>query len=156
MLARQLFTVARAELPVLLVQTGEQRQYLYSRSGEATVSLARKAFAGARWVSLSSLVSNGLQLLQLTLLARLLPPQDFGIVALATVVVGFAQAYTDMGMGNVIIHRQDATHRQLSSLYWLNVLTGVAIFCSVQILAPILAELWRTPALTGSTFWSNR
>lgn len=117
------------------------------------MNLARKAFTGASWVSLSSLVGNGLQLLQLALLARLLPPQDFGMIALATVVVGFAQAYTDMGMGNAVIHRQDATHRQLSSLYWLNVLTGFAIFCVVQILAPLLAELWSTPALTGVIRW---
>jgi lipopolysaccharide exporter len=117
------------------------------------VSLARKAFAGASWVSLSSLISNGLQLLQLALLARMLPPQDFGVIALATVVVGFAQTYTDMGMGNAVIHRQDATHRQLSSLYWLNVLVGAAIFCVVQILAPLLAALWQAPELTGVMRW---
>ena len=117
------------------------------------MSLARKAFTGASWVSLSSLVSNGLQLLQLALLARLLPPQDFGLMALAAVIVGFAQAYADMGMGNAVIHRQDATHRQLSSLYWLNVLAGIAIFCVVQILAPLLAELWHAPALTGVMRW---
>jgi O-antigen/teichoic acid export membrane protein len=117
------------------------------------VNLARKAFAGASWVSLSSLTSNGLQLLQLALLARLLPPQDFGIIALATVVVGFAQTYTDMGMGQVVIHRQDATQRQLSSLYWLNVLVGAAIFCVVQILAPLLAEFWQAPELTGVMRW---
>ena len=74
-------------------------------------------------------------------------------MALATVVVGFAQAYADVGMGNAVIHRQDATHRQLSSLYWLNVLAGIAIFCVVQILAPLLAGFWHAPVLEQVTRW---
>ncbi len=118
------------------------------------MSLTRRAYAGAKWLSLSSLFGNGLQLLQLVVLARLLPAEDFGLMAMASVVIGLVQSYADMGMGNVVIHRQDATERQLSSLYWLNVLIGIAAFCLAQMAAPWLAELWHTPALIGVLRWS--
>lgn len=117
------------------------------------MNLARKAFSGASWLSVSGLIGNGLQLLQLAVLARLLPPQAFGLMTLAVMVVGFARAYADVGMGNAIIHHQDATHEELSSLYWLNVLAGLAMCGVLQVVAPLLAHFWHAPEFTGVLRW---
>lgn len=68
------------------------------------------------------------QFVTLAVLARLLSPSDFGLMGIIMVVIGFAQAFADMGISNAIIHRQDATKDQLSSLYWLNILAGVIVF----------------------------
>ncbi|SCY89893.1 polysaccharide transporter, PST family/teichuronic acid exporter/lipopolysaccharide exporter [Desulfoluna spongiiphila] len=63
------------------------------------------------------------------------------------VVIGFAQAFTDMGLSNAIIHHQDTTEDQLSSLYWLNILAGVTIFAIVCISAPLAEAFYKEPGL---------
>lgn len=92
-------------------------------------------------------ITVSLQLLQTVILARLLAPEDFGLMAMVLVIVGFAQAYVDMGLSNALIFRQDTTRQQLSSLYWLNLAAGIAIFLLVQLAAPLTAELFNEPRL---------
>ncbi|HET6762445.1 MAG TPA: MOP flippase family protein [Longimicrobiaceae bacterium] len=106
------------------------------------MSLRRAAAAGFTWTGLSSVGTTLVQFAQLAMLARLLAPDDFGLLAMVMVVLGFAQAFTDMGVSQAIVHRQDATRDQLSSLYWLNVLAGVAVFVIVAAAAPLLARLF--------------
>ena len=92
------------------------------------MSLKRQAAEGAYWTGTSSVVVTVLQFAQLAILARLLVPEDFGLMAMMMVVIGFAQAFADMGISNAIIHRQDTTDEHLSSLYWLNILAGIVLF----------------------------
>ena len=88
------------------------------------MSLKRQAVHAVKYTVLSAHLTTGLQLLQLFILARLLTPQDFGLMAMVMVFVGFIQGYGDMGISAAIIHRQDITKRQLASLYWLNIVVG--------------------------------
>jgi len=66
----------------------------------------------------------GLSFIQLAILARVLAPSDFGLMALVTAVLVFTQIFTDMGVSNAIIHHQNISQEELSSLYWLNVCAG--------------------------------
>jgi lipopolysaccharide exporter len=84
---------------------------------------------------------------QLTLLARLLSPSDFGMVAIVMVVLGFAQTYLDMGISNAIIQRQHTSKEQLSSLYWLNIFAGWIIFGITVAVTPLIVILYREPYL---------
>jgi O-antigen/teichoic acid export membrane protein len=86
---------------------------------------------------------------QIAILARLLMPEDFGLMALATLVIGFAQAYADMGLSSAIVQRRDATNEQLSSLFWLNVVVGAGFFGVLLLVAPLFAALYSEPRLTG-------
>lgn len=84
----------------------------------------------------------------LAVLARLLSPADFGLMGMIMVVIGFAQAFADMGISNAIIYRQDATKDQLSSLYWLNILAGVIVFCVVCASTPLVVGFYHEPRLS--------
>ena len=88
-----------------------------------------------------------MHLAQLMILARYLTPSDFGIMAILLVVIGFSQAFMDMGISNGIIQRQNITHSQLSSLYWLNVLSGIVVALLVIFIAPLLAIFYQEPRL---------
>jgi O-antigen/teichoic acid export membrane protein len=79
-----------------------------------------------------------IQILRIIVLARLLNPQDFGLMAMTTVVTDGAQAYLDLGISAAIIHRQDATREQLSSLYWLNIFAGLVVFGTVWLCMPLI------------------
>ena len=86
-------------------------------------------------------------LTQLSILARILDPKTFGEIAILMIVIGFAQAFMDMGVSNAIIHRQAITHSQLSSLYWLNLFAGLVLSTIVYLMAPYIAIFYKEPAL---------
>lgn len=90
-----------------------------------------------------------LQFAQLSVLARYLEPADFGLMAIMMVVIGFSQAFQDMGISNAIIQRQSITHTQLSSLYWLNIASGVVLSLIVLAISPFVADFYDEPRITG-------
>lgn len=75
-------------------------------------------------------------------------------MAIVLLVTGFAQAFMDMGISNAIIHRRDTTREQLTSLYWLNIFTGIVLFGLVVVCAPFVATFFEEPRLTGLTAWT--
>ena len=110
--------------------------------GEKKMSLKKQAVSGVKWSGISMGAVTGFQFITLAVLARLLSPSDFGLMGMIMVVVGFAQAFADMGISNAIIHRQDATKNQLSSLYWLNIIAGIIVFFVVCASAPIVVGFY--------------
>jgi O-antigen/teichoic acid export membrane protein len=100
-----------------------------------------------KWTSISAVVVTVCQLGQLSILARYLDDSDFGLMAIVLVVVGFASTFADMGVSNAIIQRQSITHRQLSSLYWLNLFSGLLLSIAVVCLAPFIVRFYQRPEL---------
>lgn len=107
-----------------------------------------------KWTGVATIITTSLYLIQTAVLARLLSPEDFGLMAMIMVVLGFAQAYADMGVSKAIIHRQDITIPQLSSLYWLNVFSGLAVFAILAALRPVIVQLYGEPRLNDLLIWS--
>ena len=112
------------------------------------MSLKSKVLTGVKWTMLSTIIVTILQLLQLAILARFLDASAFGLMALVMIVIGFSQAFLDMGISNAIIHKQEVTHEQLSTLYWINILAGLSLFIIISILAPFVATFYNEPELT--------
>ncbi|MGA7161821.1 MAG: MOP flippase family protein [Bacteroidota bacterium] len=118
------------------------------------MSLKSAAVSGAKWTTASSIAITLLQFLQVAILARLLSPSDFGLMGMIMVVLGFAQTYMDMGISNAIIHRQDTTRNQLSSLYWLNIFASVVIFAIILLISPLIVGFFREPKIASLLPWS--
>lgn len=112
------------------------------------MNLKQKAIRGVKWTTVSTTLVTILQLIQLAILARFLEPSDFGLMALVMVVIGFSQAFLDMGISNAIIHKQEITHEQLSTLYWINILAGFVLFVLIVVLASFVSEFYNEPELT--------
>jgi O-antigen/teichoic acid export membrane protein len=113
------------------------------------MSLKQQAISGVKWSGVSMGVVATLQFITLAILARLLSPSDFGLMGMIMVVIGFAQAFADMGVSSAIIHRQDATSKELSSLYWLNILAGMVVFFIVCASTPLVVAFYHEPRLTN-------
>lgn len=116
--------------------------------------LKKKAASGVKWTALSAIITTVLQFLQLAVLARILSPVDFGLMAMLMIVLGLAQAFADMGISNAIIHRQDTTREQLSSLYWLNIAAGIFVSLVVVASTPLIVGLFNEPRLEELVFWA--
>ena len=109
--------------------------------------LAGHARRGVAWSAVTLVGSALLSLLQLAVAARHLERADFGLMALVLLVVGFCQTMADLGTANAVLHRQRATAGELSSLFWMSVGVGAALAVGVAASGPLLAWLWKEPAL---------
>lgn len=111
------------------------------------MTLQRQVVSGVRWTALENAVNVILSIASISILAKFLEPHDFGLMALAVVVLGFSQAFVDLGFSNAIIHKQALTHVQLSTLYWLNVLSGVVVFLIIIALSSVISGFYNEPGL---------
>ncbi len=118
------------------------------------MGLKYQAVTGVKWNCVSLGVNTVLQFITLTVLVRLLSPSDFGLIGMIMVVIGFAQLFSDMGISNAIIYRQDATKPELSSLYWLNVMAGISVFLIVCGIAPLVSRFYNEPRLGNLIYFS--
>jgi O-antigen/teichoic acid export membrane protein len=89
-----------------------------------------------------------LQLAQVAVLARLLAPQDYGLMAMVGVVLGFAGLFADMGINSAFVQRQNVSEDERSSLFWLNVGLSAALSMLVVVLSPVLAGWFGDTRLT--------
>lgn len=119
------------------------------------MSLKKSAVSGVKWMSASSAIVQGVAFLKFAILARLLAPEDFGLMGMIGVVIGFAQAFDDMGISNAIIYRQDTTREQLSSIYWLGILAGILVFATVWAASPLVVIFYHEPRLRDLIFWTS-
>jgi PST family polysaccharide transporter len=92
-----------------------------------------------------------MNLAYIMVLARLLVPQEFGLVAMVTTVMGFLRIFQDAGLSTATVQRQQITHAQVSNLFWVNVAVGGVATLLVAALAPTIAWFYREPRLVGIT-----
>ena len=84
-------------------------------------------------------------------LARLLDPKDFGLVAMVTVFTGVLNLFRDFGLSQATVQRADVTEEQISTLFWINVLVGIALCIILAASAPFVAAFYREPRLVWVT-----
>lgn len=87
----------------------------------------RGVFQGAVWVALSRLIVRSLGLVSTLVLARLLTPEDFGLVAIAMSVVAMLRAFSEFGFNEALIHYKEPTDADYATAWTLNGLRGVAL-----------------------------
>ena len=111
-------------------------------------SLKKQVINSTKWNTLATVFNLGFQFVKLIVLTRLLEKADFGLVAIATMVISFTSIFSDLGFTIAIIHKQDTTEKQYSSLYWANVLFSVVLFLIVVSISPLVAEFYNDERLT--------
>ena len=116
---------------------------------EKEMSLKKQAISGVKWGGVSMGVVTALQFVTLAVLARLLSPSDFGLMGMIMVVIGFAQAFADMGLSNAIIQRQGVEEDHLSSFFWINVFAGIVLFAFILLCRPIAVFYFKQPDLSN-------
>src|SRR5690554_5341572 len=107
-----------------------------------------RVFSAGRWTVLSALIRSALTILQLTILARLLSPDDFGLMAITGSILAIVILFSDLGLSRAIIHFDNLTENTLSSLYWLNLLMGLVLSLLFAAAAPLMGGLFKLEGLT--------
>ena len=108
-----------------------------------------KAKRGVKWTTCSTIVKILSQILKISILTRLLCKADFGLVALVTVVLGFCNLFADLGFSTGIMHKQDITRKEYSSLYWTSLLFSIGIYALIILFSPFIADFYDQPEMVN-------
>jgi O-antigen/teichoic acid export membrane protein len=90
----------------------------------------------------------------LVVMARLLEPKDFGLVAMVTVITGIFQLFQDAGLSLATVQRSVITNEQVSTLFWVNLLVGTILGLLSLAIAPLLVSFYHEPRLLWVTVLS--
>ena len=93
-----------------------------------------------QWSFLSELASKGVQPVVFVVLASLLSPGDFGVMAAALMVTALSQVFWEAGMGKALIQRQDNVEEAASAAFWINIVLGILTALALFGLAGQIAE----------------
>ena len=127
---------------------------VYFEDHKESRDLGRLALRGGA-ASVAVQYGNGvLQLVAAVVLARLLAPKDFGLVAIVTVLTSFAPLLIDFGLGDATAQRSKITRSQVSSLFWLSSGIGLTIALVVAACSPLIAWIYREPRLQAIALYS--
>jgi O-antigen/teichoic acid export membrane protein len=104
------------------------------------------AFSGAGHAAQFLLMSAGT-----VVLARLLTPEDYGLVAMVTAVTSIVAGFKDLGLAASTVQRPEINHQQTSTLFWINVGFGLILAVVVSAAAPALARFYDEPRVRWLT-----
>jgi PST family polysaccharide transporter len=117
-------------------------------TAELHVSTARGGTVGLLAQACRFALLFGVQLV----LARLLTPEDFGLVAVVTSVITFFSLFNDLGLPLATVQRSEINHEQVNLLFWVNTIWGVALALITAACAPLVARLYDDPRLAPLLF----
>jgi len=104
--------------------------------------ITRSVVNGATWTGFGQVTLQGLRFISVAILARILSPDDFGMVAMVTIVTSVAAHLIDMGFVEVVVQRKEITQKQLSTIYWIILSTGIALCLLVSAISPFIARFF--------------
>ena len=109
---------------------------------------ATKVASGLGWVATVSYSNKLLQFLTLLVLAKLLEPEDFGLVAVASVVINLLYLCKDLGIGQALIYQQDDSDTGISTAIILVTAVNGVLFLLAAAFSPLVARFYDEPSLT--------
>ncbi len=110
--------------------------------------LKKKTFSGFLWLFAGSSAQTILQVLVLSILARLVAPNEFGIISIATVFIGFSKIFSQLGMGAAIVQKKTVTKEHIRTAYTTSLIIGVFFCIITQIFSSYIAEYFEIPKLS--------
>ena len=114
-------------------------------------SLENRAIRGVFWSATERLGPQAVQLMVSIVLARLLLPEQFGLIGMLTVFLALGAVFLNSGFGSALIQKQDATEVHYSSVFYTNILLSVVAAGILCLAAPLIARFYGEPILTPLT-----
>ena len=130
----------RSEKFTRLVRTDAIRKDLRSRSVRA---------AGFTWAA--GVADFVFRIGATAILARLILPQQFGLVMMVTAVTAVADQFRDLGLSTATVQRKEISHQEVTNLFWINVFAGAGIALMIVAVSPLVSGYYKEPRLTPIT-----
>ncbi|SAP64587.1 polysaccharide biosynthesis protein [Raoultella planticola] len=103
--------------------------------------------SNAKWNMSSQFFKMIAQLVNIIYLAKLIPPSEYGIMAMALVVVNLGILLRDLGTSAAIIQRKDLSHDLVNTVFWLNITMGFGLAFFILLMSPFISMVYNQPKL---------
>lgn len=110
--------------------------------------LKKKTLQGLLYLGMGKGAGKVISFATTLVLARLLTPQDYGLMAMVMVVVGLLQFFNEIGLGSAIRQRMHITPEQLDGSFTLSLLISCGLFAGLYSVSPAIARYYEHPELT--------
>ena len=110
-------------------------------------SLKSKTIRGLGWSTADILLNHGITFIVGIVLARLLSPNEYGLIGLITIFITLFNAIIDSGFSNAIIRKKDATSDDYNTMFIVNIVTSIFLYGVLFFSAPLIANFFERPEL---------
>ena len=114
----------------------------------STESLKQKTTKGIFWSTIERFSNQGMSFLFSVILARMLDPSDFGIIAMITIFFAVAQSFVDSGFSNALVRKTDRREEDLSTCFYFNIGVGIIAYIVLFLIAPLVSSFYEQPILS--------
>jgi O-antigen/teichoic acid export membrane protein len=116
-------------------------------------NLRNRTLTGLFWNLAERLGIQALQFIPTVILARLLTPEQFGLIGMLSLFIAIVNVFLDSGFGAALIRKQDATHLDQCSIFYFNIVIGGISVIGLFYAAPWIADFYQQPLLIELTRW---
>lgn len=115
------------------------------------MSIKQQAAKGVMWNTIERFSSQGIQFVLTIVIARILSPDDYGLVAMLSIFMAIAQTLIDSGFGNALIQKKDRTETDYSTTFYFNIVVSTFIYLLLFLIAPWISSFYSQPTLVSIT-----
>ena len=113
------------------------------------ISLKSKTINGVVWSGVERFSVQSIQFIVQIILARLLTPDDYGVVAMLVIFLAIFQVFIDSGFSSALVQKHDRSEVDYSTVFFFNISISIVLFLMFFFTAPLIAKFYETPVLTS-------
>ena len=110
-------------------------------------SLKQKALHGLSWSFIDNILSSGITFIVGIILARLLGPEEFGIIGYVTIFISISASIVNSGLSNALIRKTNATDKDYNTVFFSNLLLAALLYFILYLSSTIISGFFREPML---------
>ena len=107
-------------------------------------NLSKRVVKGGAWVFALRIVSRGLGLVRLVILARILAPADFGLMGIALLAMATLDTFSQTGFNAALIQKKEDVESYLNSAWTITIFRGIVLFVVLYFSAPYVATFFKS------------
>lgn len=116
-----------------------------------TEDLKKETAKGVIWSGVDKIANGGIIFLANIILARLLTPKDFGLLAIIAIFVQISQTFIDSGFSNALIQKKDRSQADYSTVFFFNLAISIGFYIVLFFCSPLIALFFEDEKLTALT-----
>lgn len=116
-------------------------------------SLKHQATKGVVWSAVERFSVQGIQFILTIIIARLVLPSDYGLIAMLNIFLAIAQVFVDSGFSHALIQKKNRTETDFSTVFYFNIFISIVLYLLLYFSAPYIASFYKEPDLSPVTRW---
>lgn len=114
-------------------------------------SLKKKTVNGVIWSAIDRFSTQGIQFVFSILIARLLMPSDYGVIAMLGIFLAVSNTFIDSGFGTALVQKANRTETDFSTVFYFNIVVAIIFYALLWLASPYIASFYNIPMLKDVT-----